>query len=313
MDRDKAPAGPLEGRGWPRAAGLFGVTLASAVIQPSVLIAVPLLLLLGLHGTRSLPVFFVAAVALLIVVSGARDGLWYVERAWALLLGGWFLAMTMLVPGWRPTSRALVAVSGSVAATAGFIVLHSGAWAALDWAVVDSVRAGVTTTVDAARSLWLGDVLSADMVAAIYQTAEAQAAVFPALIGIASLAALGVAWWFSVRLSGGGDQALAPLGGFRFNDQLVWVLIAGLVLALARPGVGLGRVGVNLVVFMAALYALRGAGVAMAVSGGVSLVGGSLLAVGFVFAAPIVVGVAVLIGVGDTWLDLRRIVRQTAA
>ena len=119
------------------------------------------------------------------------------------------------------------------------------------------------------------------------------------------MAALGVAWWARSRLTRDEGAALGPLRDFRFNDHLVWLLVAGLVLILAQWGDALGRVGSNAVVFMGVLYALRGAAVFVFVSGGLSLFGYVTFLLGIVLAAPVVVAVAVLIGIGDTWLDLR--------
>ena len=75
----------------------------------------------------------------------------------------------------------------------------------------------------------------------------------------------------------------------------------------------LARVGSNALVFMAALYMLRGAAVFVFVSGGMSLFGYVTVLVGLIVAAPVLMGMAVLIGVGDTWLDLRSRVRERTA
>jgi Sec-independent protein secretion pathway component TatC len=56
---------------------------------------------------------------------------------------------------------------------------------------------------------------------------------------------------------------------------------------------------------MGALYAMRGVGVVVFVNGGLSFIGITLFALGIVFAAPVVLGFAVLLGIADTWLDLR--------
>jgi hypothetical protein len=114
-------------------------------------------------------------------------------------------------------------------------------------------------------------------------------------------------------LVGEGDQALGPLRLFRFNDHLVWVFVAGLLLLVVQWGEPLARLGSNVVVFMGALYALRGAAVFVFVSGGVSLFGYVTFVVGLVLAAPVLVGMAMLIGIGDTWLDIRSRIRAQAA
>lgn len=302
-----------DGRGWPRAAGLFALVLAMSVVHPSILVALPLLLLLGVRGARGGALFFVMVVAMFITLAGVRDGLWFAERAWSLLLGGAFVALTTLAPAWRVSSRALASVAASAAVFGTLLAVRAGAWAAIDWSVTDRLRAGFATWLDAMVVLREGEALSPSLVSAIYQTAEWQAAVFPALVGLESMAALAVAWWIYLRLVEGNDGGVGPLRGFRFNDHLVWLLIAGLVLLVVRSGDALTRVGANLAVFMGALYALRGAGVVIFVSGGVSLLGYLVLVLGFVFAAPVVIGFAVLVGIGDTWLDLRARVGARAA
>ncbi len=81
--------------------------------------------------------------------------------------------------------------------------------------------------------------------------------------------------------------------------------MVGLLLVVAQWGDALVRVGSNAVVFMSVLYALRGAAVFIFVSGGLSLFGCLTFAIVFLLGAPLLVGVAVLLGIGDTWLDLR--------
>ena len=133
-----------------------------------------------------------------------------------------------------------------------------------------------------------------------------------ALLAIESLAALALAWWARTRLLGEGGTALGPLRDFRFNDHLVWVLVAGLILLLTQSGAALARIGSNTVVFMGALYALRGAAVFVFMSGGISLFSSVMVVILFVLVPPVLLGTAALIGIGDTWLDLRaRIARQT--
>jgi len=305
MEQDVTDVGVEPSRGWPRAAGLFGVVLATAVVRPGVLIAVPLFMLLVVGGLRSMRVVMAAALATLIVASGSRDGIWFAERAWSVLIGGGFLALTMLAPAWALSSRALAAVMGAVGVAAGILALRADAWAAIDVALADTVRALFGTTIYAMSTFGGGEGLSPALESWLLEVAEAQAAVYPALVCLGSMAALGVAWWARTRLVGEGDQGLGPLRHFRFNDHLVWLLVAGLLLLVVQWGEALVRLGSNAVVFMGALYALRGAAVFMFVSGGLSLFGFLTFIVGLVLAAPVLFGVAMLIGIGDTWLDIR--------
>ena len=85
----------------------------------------------------------------------------------------------------------------------------------------------------------------------------------------------------------------------------MWLFIGGLLLLVVRWGDSLAGLGVNTVVFMGALYALRGAAVIMFLSGGLSLFGYVLVALGLVFVPPLVLTGAMVVGIGDTWLDVR--------
>ena len=142
--------------------------------------------------------------------------------------------------------------------------------------------------------------------------AEQQGELFPALLGLSSLAALGPAWWLYVRLAWDSDRALGPLQEFRFNDHLVWLFIAGLALLVLGLGEVGERTGTNTVVFMGALYALRGAAVVTFLTGGLSIMGSLFLLIGLLFAGPLVIGGALIIGLGDTWFDVRTRVEESA-
>ena len=56
---------------------------------------------------------------------------------------------------------------------------------------------------------------------------------------------------------------------------------------------------------MGGLYALRGVAVLLFLAGGVTGLGLVFLAVGMLFLSPVLIMGALVVGVGDTWLDLR--------
>lgn len=229
------------------------------------------------------------------------------SRAWALLLGGAFVLLAVWRPGWSVIARAMTAVAvAGVAATLwlGF----SGEWRALDGRIGEqlvqvSERTFATAQERSPESPWITDLASAAR-----QVAELQAELFPGLLALQSLAALGLVSWLisSFRRHEEGLFTVHPWREFRFNDQLVWMLIVGLALVLLPLGEGPNRVGYNAIVFMAALYALRGVGVFLFLSVGAS----SLLmivfgAVAAIFLYPLILSAAILLGLGDTWLDVR--------
>ena len=141
------------------------------------------------------------------------------------------------------------------------------------------------------------------------------ARVGPAMLALESLAAMAVAWALYGRL---GRRPLGPALGalrdFRFSDHLVWGLAAGFVLVVMPGPDFVWSAGSNLLVFFGALYALRGLGVLTwflkpGRAATVLLVLASLLA--FPIVLPVLVTVALGLGVGDTWLDWRRRARPS--
>ncbi len=307
---DVSDSGRSRNSGWIRALGLFFVVAVASVVQPPVLVAIPFLVLAAVLGVRRPGAFLGVGVALVLALTwGPLDGMGYVERGWALVLGGWFTAITLRRPELRFTTRALGAVTGAGATVALLVVGRVGTWDILDWVVRDRMSKGVSIALETMRAVRGGEAVPPALVSALDETVRAQSVVFPALLGLASIAALGVAWWMYVRLDRGEDEGLGPLARFRFNDHLVWVFIGGLVLLVVRWGGVLGQVGSNAVVFMGALYALRGAAVVLFLSGGLSFLGMVLLVFGLLFVPPVLLAGAMIIGLGDTWLDIRGRIR----
>lgn len=284
------------GPGWPTVLALALVVLGFSVFHPLQLMMVPLALLLVALPPRSPGLLGFAAVLLGLVFVSPRGGLWGVERGWSLLVAAWFV---LAVLGWPRASfvgRGVVAVLAA-AATGGFLIAASGGWSGLDWAMEARFREAAAAMASALPPQ-LGD---SDVV--VQRAAELPALLFPALLGVASLASLALGWWAYRRLSGRGEP-LGRLPEFRFPDLLVWLLIAGLVLVVVPPGSWAPRVGGNLILFMGALYALRGLAVTLALVGlhAPTLV---VLALVGVVLWPIMMAGTLLVGVTDTWVDLR--------
>ena len=285
------------GPGWPTVLGLTLVVLTFSVVHPLQLMLVPLGLLLAALPPWSGRQLAFAGLLVAAAFVGPRGPLWAVERGWALVLSGWFIVAVLVWPGRAFVTRA-VAATAATAATAAALIGVFGSWAELDWAITSQYRELAETMAQS----WPGG-MSADVVEL---AASMQGRLFPAFLAVGSMAALAVAWWGYSRLSRRGP-VLGRLTEFRFPDALLWVLIAGLALLVVPDGWG-ERLGSNLVFFMGALYALRGLAVGVAVLLG--LVGGHTpvliaLAVVGVLLYPIVVAGTLLLGVTDTWLDLR--------
>jgi hypothetical protein len=291
-----------------RAAGFTLVTIVFAVTQPLVLIGVPLALLLvvsGPHGVKSaIVVGTVAVVALL----GSRSTIWWYERGWSLILGGAFVWVVRWRPTWSFSSRALTAVGLTVAVAALAILAGPDAWPRIDALMAERARQAAQ-----AAARLLGGGADEAATALTDRVTGLQVAVFPALLAISSLGALGVAAVARRGLAGEEGPACGRLRGFRFSDHLVWVWLIGLVLILAPVGEIADRIGANAVFFMGALYVVRGMAVLLSLAGGIpvvaSVIGGLVALLLFPILA-LVLAVMLIVGLGDTWLNLRARVKQ---
>ena len=239
--------------------------------------------------------------------SGALAGQF--TRAAAVLLTGTFLALTV----WRPSarfSRALVATGIAGMALVAWMWHLGIGWSELQHAVEQDLwsanrelimRLGQTATGGGTQLL--------DEMSAMVRTIGA---LYPALLSLAGLAGLRLAWAWHHRI------AQRPLGqepmgfaSFEFSDQLVWGWVLGLALCLLPLPAGWGAVGTNVLLIWAFLYAARGLAV---FSAGSKRVPGHVIAtltVVAMFLLPFVIGGLTLLGLADTWLDFRR--RLTAS
>lgn len=294
-------------RGWLGVAGLAFATAVLSVVQPALLIFIPLaLLFVGLPPRRPVLLALAGFIGWLVFrQTPVPDTLWYFERGWALLLGAWFVVFAALAPEWRFLSRALSALAAAVATTGVLMAMDGGGFTRLDEAVGEQIRGGAADALTA----WSGaagfERISEQTREMVLAVAEYQVTLYPALLALGSLAALGVAWWAFGRLGPGEQNPLGRLREFRFRDELVWLLIAAVVLLALPAGALATRAGQNLMMFMAALYALRGVAVLVMVGGvpgPLGLVVGALLVV---FMYPFVMATAFLVGLSDTWLDIR--------
>ena len=294
---------------WLRAGVLFTLVILTSTVRPSVLLAIPFLLLVGTNALRGFAMMSATLLAVMVVMIGTYDGMWYLERGWALLLGGCFVGLSLARPQMKVSDRALGSVLGALVLATMLMTLRPGAWSAVDWVISDRVRATVAQVI----SLGGGEVLAPAVITALYQTSEARISVFPALTALGSMAALLLSWWLFAVFSGHRDETLGPIKNFRFSDHLIWILLAGLFLLFTRWSEPLQRVGSNAVVFMSALYAVRGAAVLVFIAGGISILGYAIIIFGLVIVPPIVLGGAVVIGIGDTYLDFRQRVKRLTA
>jgi hypothetical protein len=343
---DAAVPAPIE-RGW----GKLLLALAAFLFLPHVQ---PLRALLPVEETLVLLLPAVAACGLvgwwaggrlLLAVSGLAVASWVLAvsalpgtfdnlvRGWSLVLAGAFglvclvrLQRTFFARALTALGLALVLVLGMSARGPAFAGRARQAMQVelqrRNTESMGTFRAFTKQYPDAVKSMpQLGSMLD-EFEQQLKVTSEAGVGLVPSLLLLESLVALALAWATYHRIARTRLGApLGPLRDFRFNDQLVWGLIAGLAIVFVPALDFLDGAGRNLLVFFGALYAIRGFGVlswflrpgALAV----------MLMVGFAMLwLPVLTPVAVLgfmllalaafgLGLGDTWADWRRRARPT--
>lgn len=299
---------PREGsRGWGAFTALaFVVWTFSVTGDPLPLLGLPTAVVLAALPPRRPAQLLLAGIALLVGLAGPTgDSLWQLSRGWGLLVGAWFVVALLLLPRATVTGRTLLAIAGSVVTATLLMLIRPGAMAGVDLALAARLRELAAQTLAAPKPG--GAKLPPELVDTMSRLPDIGSFLAPALICLGSMAALALGWWVYRRMSARDERPLAPLREFRFRDELVWLLVAGILLVVV-PWLGHGatRAGSNLLMFMGALYALRGLAVLVALAGGAVGFGGALLAVlAALSILPIATAATALVGLTDTWLDIR--------
>ncbi len=290
------------------------VLLASAVllspVSPVPLFAIPFALMLVAFRPGDLFALGASLVLLILMFRSGGwevDAGWYLVRGWCLVAGGLFVGLTALQRPRRLLDRAFSAVAVATA------LLLAGAYGrpkfgrSIDVWMNDQIReaanmARATLSDPQIASGGLADSINA----AIDGWAVFQHDVYPALLALATMAALALVRYLVGRRSGAFERPTA-VREFGFRDGYVWLLVAGLALLVLPLGAGAFRVGENATLFMALLYLARGGAILLWIgtAATMSVWAWMLLVVGALLAYPFVFGAALVLGIGDTWLHLR--------
>lgn len=307
----------MSSRAWTllRAVGLaVGVVLVSPV-NPLVLVALTVAVLLLAFRPYDFRAVLFGGLLVALVFSGARgeqEALWYAERGWALLSAGGFVLVAVFTERRSLLLRGLGGLAAGGAGLGATAWLNPGLLARLDWRVTQRFHEAALAARELVGSVEGSEQLTAGIGGALYQWAGMQAVVYPALLALATVSALAVGWYVVARFAGV-VTALPPLRNFRFDDGWVWVLLLSLALiALPVGGEVVSRVGGNAAVFLGVLYLLRGAGVLMWVAAATLGTGWMTWLWGLValLLYPLAAGLALVLGVSDSWIDLRDQIRR---
>jgi hypothetical protein len=284
------------------------VLVGYLLFAPPVLLVGPLagLLLLTRPGTlREWLWLAVTAAWTLLWLNEGGDLASQFSRAGAVLVIGTFVALTV----WRPSalfSRALTATTLAGAALIVWMWHFEVSWGAVQRGVESDLWA-----YNRALLVRLGSTGNSPSIEPLFAELAAMVrtvgAFYPALLFLASLAGLRLAWsWYHRLARSPLGPHPAPFAAFQFNDQLVWGGVIGLALCLLPLPQFWSVIGGNLLLVWSVVYAVRGLAVFSAGSRRVPVPVMATLTVVAMFLLPFVVGGLTLLGVADTWLDFRR-------
>jgi len=299
-------------------------------IQQTLLLFVPALAVCSIIGWRSgsraaLAVIWLGLAVWMLLQPAGSPGTAYSQmaRAWAILLAASFGLVSLLSSATPFCVRALASVGIALAGALTIALSSPSGIARFQHAGGEEFMRRAAASLNQFQQKWDTDQwknLTAR--APVLQSADDWAAdierelpkhttpLIPALLALESLAALGLAWSVYHRLSSVRiGPMLGPLTEFRFNDQIIWALAVGLTLSLL-PAFNEGRnAGFNLLLFFGALYAIRGLGILAWISKGRYLF---IILLSLIPQGVFLLGVmALALGLGDTWLDLRRRARAS--
>lgn len=299
--------------------------IAFIILAPLGLAAIPLAALLLVSRPRSTPEMVVAGVC-------AGFGLWWLAVPGELpdqLLRAAVISVTALyvmATLWTRlsfTHRALGVIAVTGAGMTGLLAILGSSWGELQWWV--EFRAG-----QSARQL-LGAVSAAGERSGVFSPTGAQIETFeqglqtmtrlladfyPAISALQLLAGLILATAAYARLARHPVGRLAePFRYFRFTEHLGWIAVAALVVVVIPKLSAVELPAANVLLIVAVLYALRGAAVlvfGLALAGGGGFFLWAAFGVILFLMLPVVVGGAILLGVIDAGMDLRRRWRSAA-
>jgi Predicted membrane protein (DUF2232) len=305
------------------------VVRAAAPVVDTLVLLVPALAACFIAGWRkggssALALAWAALAGLLLAIPSRPGSEAYTDlvRSWGVLVAGALGLVCIL--GWRRQffGRALAAVG--IAALIAAIGMAFAPHAAVRIENVFAQELQLRNSTVLAQ--WAKELPGASFSPAVQDWAGQRAdqlqkvsgslaiLLYPALLALESLAACALAWGLYHRMSRARlGAALAPFRFFRFNDELIWALVAGMTIAVLPRLDSLRVFGANLVVFFGALYALRGFSVIAWFYPQLRL--GAQLAASFaaVVLFPVSLALAVGLGVTDTWIDWRRRARTASS
>ncbi len=281
------------------------------------------------------PAYFLGTLAALLLASRpgtAREWLWIgisvgtlvawlqlptslaeqMVRASAAFFVGAFVVLTVV--GIRSLiTRSIAAVAIGSLATIGWFLALQFRFATVEnelitqiWTAWRQFYADLPAAMPAAGDL-LTESSATDRARFLATYLTVGATLFPATLALWALTGVRLAWGWYHRIA---RTPFLPTPGrfrdFRFNDQLVWLLIAALGAVLLGQTRPVNLVASNVLMFIGVLYTLRGAAVLR-----MSVLRASPMFVGLLFLMMLALFTVIpiglmLLGLADTWVDFRQ-------
>lgn len=294
--------------------GALAAALSVSPISPLLLVLIPL----GLMLVAMRPDDVLALVTGLVLLglafmpaSEPRTTEWFAQRSWPMLLGAGFVGGSLLLRRATLLQRSLTAVLVAILAVVAAGAFRPSVVVGLDEWMKGQIQLAAVVLLQWSHAAGARPEVAEPLTRTILRWTQFQQQVYPAMLALASLPALALGWYLLGRLTGR-PESPGPVREFRFDDHLVWLFVLGLALFVLPAGDLLTRVGANAALFMAALYVVRGAAVItwLLREGGATAWAWLLLALAGLLLYPMVMGAAFVIGIGDTWLDIRGRVRR---
>lgn len=288
--------------------------LVYLLAAPKLFVLGPLTLLLLLSRPRTVRewAWIGASVALALVT--LRTGTALPDRtlraAGALFTGGFVMASLVGIPSLM--RRALASIALAVAGTiAWFAVLRirwselQAAITATQWAVYRRFFPGLPDTPPDGSAVTVGT--TAEFAVELARNMAALVDLWPAINAVLALIGGWLAWTWYHRVASEPIGAVPrPLREFTFSDHVVWLVIACGAATLAPLPPTVSLVVGNLLLFLLVLYVGRGLAVIRTALLPAPLGLAFILSTAAILLLPLALIVAALVGLADTWLDLRR-------
>lgn len=287
------------------------------------LLLAPALALCAVAGWRSggrvsLAITWTVFAVFVLWMPGEASPFALLVRGWSILLAASFAGTLVAGGELRFLPRALLAVLAALMLALLVVSFTDSGFAAVNGVLSEEFSRRAAEWADqwrefTARPDWVefargnpnAATLTTQMEAQFTALPAAATLLLPAFLALQSLAVLALAWalyhrFGRVRLG----PPLARLRDLRFHDALVWGLIAGLLVFVVPMPNAFAALSINLLMFFGALYVVRGLGVL------VWFLAPTRWMVLFWFIVlvlfwTVIAAVALVIGVGDTWLDWR--------